>query len=157
MVMGLAAVVVVALVGLVVRRVGRRRALAASLGLAWVGSVVFAAFGLFMGYLLPAENVMQILGPVLALLAFAGGLFVPLGEGLLRDDRQVHSHVRSRRAGARTPDRRRAEHLGHRQRGRLGRGVRRSAPPGGSVGTRRACDQHPDRPGRAAARLPWTP
>ena len=48
---------------------------------AWVGALVFAAFGLFMGYLLPAENVMQILGPVLALLAFAGGLFVPLDDG----------------------------------------------------------------------------
>lgn len=48
--------------------------------IAWVGSAVFAAFGLFMGYLLPSENVMQILGPVLAILAFAGGLFVPLGD-----------------------------------------------------------------------------
>lgn len=48
---------------------------------AWLGSLVFAAFGLFMGYLLPAENVMQILGPVLAVLAFAGGLFVPLDNG----------------------------------------------------------------------------
>jgi ABC-2 type transport system permease protein len=46
--------------------------------LAWVCSLVFAAFGLFMGYLLPSENVMQILGPVLAVLSFAGGLFVPL-------------------------------------------------------------------------------
>ena len=45
--------------------------------LAWLTSVVFAAFGLFMGYVLPSENVMQILGPGLALLAFAGGLFVP--------------------------------------------------------------------------------
>jgi ABC-2 type transport system permease protein len=51
--------------------------------LAWVGSLVFAAFGLFMGYLLPAENVMQVLGPVLAVLAFAGGLFVPLHDGTL--------------------------------------------------------------------------
>jgi ABC-2 type transport system permease protein len=50
---------------------------------AWLGSFVFAAFGLFMGYLLPAENVMQILGPALALLAFAGGLFVPLTDGSL--------------------------------------------------------------------------
>ena len=48
--------------------------------IAWLGSVVFAAFGLFMGYLLPSENVMQILGPVLALLAFAGGLFIPLSD-----------------------------------------------------------------------------
>jgi ABC-2 type transport system permease protein len=45
--------------------------------LAWVGSLVFAAFGLFMGYLLPSENVMQVLGPVLAVLSFAGGLWMP--------------------------------------------------------------------------------
>ena len=48
---------------------------------AWAGSIVFAAFGLFMGYLLPSENVMQIIGPGLAILAFAGGLFVPLEDG----------------------------------------------------------------------------
>jgi ABC-2 type transport system permease protein len=48
--------------------------------LAWVGSLVFAAFGVFMGYLLPSENVMQILGPLLALFAFLGGLFVPLNQ-----------------------------------------------------------------------------
>jgi ABC-2 type transport system permease protein len=46
--------------------------------LAWVGALVFAAFGLFMGYLLPTENVMQFIAPVLAALAFVGGLFVPL-------------------------------------------------------------------------------
>jgi ABC-2 type transport system permease protein len=45
---------------------------------AWLGAIVFATFGLFMGYLLPSENVMQLLGPVLALLALMGGLFVPL-------------------------------------------------------------------------------
>jgi ABC-2 type transport system permease protein len=48
--------------------------------LAWGCALVFAAFGLFMGYLLPSENVMQILGPVLALLSFAGGLFVPVDQ-----------------------------------------------------------------------------
>ena len=48
--------------------------------LSWVCTLVFAAFGLFMGYLLPSENVMQILGPALALLSFAGGLFVPLDD-----------------------------------------------------------------------------
>ena len=47
----------------------------------WLGSAVFAAFGLFMGYLLPSENVMQILGPGLAVLGFAGGLFMPLQDG----------------------------------------------------------------------------
>jgi ABC-2 type transport system permease protein len=46
--------------------------------LAWVGALVFAAFGLFMGYLLPTENVMQFIAPVLGVLAFLGGLFVPL-------------------------------------------------------------------------------
>jgi ABC-2 type transport system permease protein len=46
--------------------------------LAWAGSFVFAAFGLFMGYLLPSENVMQIISPVLGVFALFGGLFVPL-------------------------------------------------------------------------------
>jgi ABC-2 type transport system permease protein len=48
--------------------------------IAWFGSLVFAAFGVFMGYLLPTDNVMQILGPGLALLAFLGGLFTPLSQ-----------------------------------------------------------------------------
>ncbi|MEV1330614.1 ABC transporter permease [Micromonospora costi] len=51
--------------------------LLAGLG-AWLGSLVFAAFGLFVGYLFPAENVMQFIGPILAVLAMFGGLFVPL-------------------------------------------------------------------------------
>ena len=46
--------------------------------LAWLGSIVFAAFGVFMGYLLPSENVMQILGPVMAGLAALGGLWFPI-------------------------------------------------------------------------------
>jgi len=46
--------------------------------IAWLGSVVFGAFGLFMGYLLPSENVMQVLGPVLAGLAALGGLWFPI-------------------------------------------------------------------------------
>lgn len=46
--------------------------------LAWAASVVFAALGLLMGYLLPAENVMQIMGFVLAMLGLFGGLFYPL-------------------------------------------------------------------------------
>ena len=45
---------------------------------AWLGSLVFAAFGLFMGFLLPSENVMQFVGPMLAVLAMFGGLFIPL-------------------------------------------------------------------------------
>jgi ABC-2 type transport system permease protein len=46
----------------------------------WVGSLLFAAFGLFIGYLLPAENVMQIMGFALMLFAFGGGLFIPLSQ-----------------------------------------------------------------------------
>jgi ABC-2 type transport system permease protein len=47
---------------------------------AWIGSLVFAAFGLFMGFLLPTENVMQFLGIVMMLLAFGSGLFIPLSQ-----------------------------------------------------------------------------
>ncbi len=46
----------------------------------WIGSLVFAAFGLFMGYLLATENVMQILSFGLVLFSFAGGLFIPLSQ-----------------------------------------------------------------------------
>lgn len=46
----------------------------------WIGSLVFAAFGLFLGYVLPAENVMQFLGLILGLLSFAGGLFIPVSQ-----------------------------------------------------------------------------
>ena len=51
--------------------------------LAWLGSALFAAFGLFLGLLLPSENVMQYLGIALTVLAFAGGLFVPLSGTML--------------------------------------------------------------------------
>jgi ABC-2 type transport system permease protein len=44
----------------------------------WIGSLMFAAFGLFMGYLLPTENVMQVQSFALVIFAFAGGLFVDL-------------------------------------------------------------------------------
>ncbi|HLZ95834.1 MAG TPA: ABC transporter permease [Candidatus Dormibacteraeota bacterium] len=54
------------------------RTLLLSALLAWVGAFVFAAFGLFMGYMLPSENVMQIISPVLAVFAFFGGLFIPV-------------------------------------------------------------------------------
>jgi ABC-2 type transport system permease protein len=48
--------------------------------IAWVGSIVFGSFGLFMGYLLPSENVMQVLGPVMAGLAALGGLWFPIAS-----------------------------------------------------------------------------
>jgi ABC-2 type transport system permease protein len=52
---------------------------------AWLGSLVFTSLGLFIGYLVPSENVMQFLGPILAILALFGGLFTPLPAGTLHD------------------------------------------------------------------------
>lgn len=78
MVLGLLAVLVVFIVG---GSLGVRLPvhvwLLCGLG-AWLGSLVFAALGLFMGYLLPAENVMQILGPILGILSIFGGIFYPI-------------------------------------------------------------------------------
>jgi ABC-2 type transport system permease protein len=46
-----------------------------------VCTIVFAALGVFVGYLVPGENAMQILGPGLALLSFLGNVFIPITEG----------------------------------------------------------------------------
>ena len=51
----------------------------------WLGSLVFVAFGLFVGYLLPSDNAMQVVGPLMALLAFLGGMFIPLTPGSTMD------------------------------------------------------------------------
>ncbi|MFN8191980.1 MAG: ABC transporter permease [Nocardioidaceae bacterium] len=44
-------------------------------------TLVFAALGVFVGYLVPGENAMQVLGPGLAMLAFLGNVFFPLTHG----------------------------------------------------------------------------
>ena len=81
LVLGLASVVVVYAVGALTGKPSMPFYLWIVTGLCvWIGSLLFAAFGLFMGYLLPTENVMQILGFVLVLFAFGGGLFVPLSQ-----------------------------------------------------------------------------
>jgi ABC-2 type transport system permease protein len=81
MVLGLASVIVVYAVGGLTGKPSMPFYLWVATALSvWVGSLVFAAFGLFMGYLLPTENVMQLLGLALALLSFAGGLFIPLSQ-----------------------------------------------------------------------------
>ncbi|MGI9006581.1 MAG: ABC transporter permease [Streptosporangiaceae bacterium] len=86
MVLGATSVAAVYIVGVATGKPSMSVGLWIATGLSvWVGSLVFAAFGLFMGYLVPTENVMQILGFVLVLLAFAAGLFIPLtqfGHGL---------------------------------------------------------------------------
>lgn len=76
--LGLVAVATVFVVGAFSGAVLTPVAWVACFLLAWVCSLVFAAFGLLMGYLLPSENVMQLLGPGLAMLSFAGGLFFPI-------------------------------------------------------------------------------
>lgn len=43
-----------------------------------LASSVFAAFGVMLGYLLPAENALQISSMVLGIFSLIGGLFVPL-------------------------------------------------------------------------------
>jgi ABC-2 type transport system permease protein len=80
MITGAASVVVTTIVGALAGAKLPMRAWLEGIPLAWVCALVFAAFGLLMGYLLPSENVMQVLGPVLAVLAFAGGLFVPVDQ-----------------------------------------------------------------------------
>ena len=44
-------------------------------------TMVFAALGVFVGYLVPGENAMQILGPGLAILSFLGNVFIPMDAG----------------------------------------------------------------------------
>jgi ABC-2 type transport system permease protein len=44
-------------------------------------TMVFAALGVFVGYLVPGENAMQVLGPGLAILSFLGNVFIPIDDG----------------------------------------------------------------------------
>jgi ABC-2 type transport system permease protein len=46
----------------------------------WIGSLLFSALGLLIGYLLPAENVPQITSLVLIACSFAGGLLIPVSD-----------------------------------------------------------------------------
>ena len=43
-------------------------------------TLTFAALGVFVGYIVPGENAVQILGPGLALLSFLGGVFIPIDQ-----------------------------------------------------------------------------
>ena len=81
MVLGLGSVIVVFIVGALTGKPSMPGYIWIVSGLCvWVGSMVFAAFGLFVGYLLPTENVMQVMGIVLMLFSFGGGLFIPLSQ-----------------------------------------------------------------------------
>ncbi len=88
LVMGGVAILAVNLVGAVQGKPSMPFDVWVKCGLLSLGCVMtFAALGVFVGYLVPGENVMQVLGPGLALLAFLGGLFVPLDSWspLVRD------------------------------------------------------------------------
>lgn len=81
LVLGATSVAAVYIVGAATGKASMSTGLWIGTGLSvWVGSLLFAAFGLFLGYLLPAENVMQLLGLILGLLSFAGGLFIPVSQ-----------------------------------------------------------------------------
>jgi ABC-2 type transport system permease protein len=81
LVLGLGSVVIVNVVGGITGKPSMPVHLWAITALCvWLGSLLFAAFGLFIGYLLPTENVMQIMGLIMMLLSFAGGLFIPLSQ-----------------------------------------------------------------------------
>lgn len=79
--LGLISVVAVFLVGIFTHQASMPVYIWIITGLSvWIGSLLFAAFGLFLGYLLPSENVLQIMGFALMLFSFGGGLFVPLSQ-----------------------------------------------------------------------------
>jgi ABC-2 type transport system permease protein len=81
LVLGLGAVLAVYITGIITGRPSMPVRLWIITGLCvWIGSLLFAAFGLFIGYLLPSENVMQIISFALMLFAFGGGLFIPLSQ-----------------------------------------------------------------------------
>jgi ABC-2 type transport system permease protein len=81
LVLAAGAVAAVYLVGAVTHKVSMPADLWVITGLCvWIGSLLFAAFGLFTGYLLPSENVTQVIGLVLTLCAFAGGLLIPFSQ-----------------------------------------------------------------------------
>jgi ABC-2 type transport system permease protein len=81
LVLGLCSVAAVYIVGAITHKPSMSIGLWLATGFSvWIGSLLFAVFGLFLGYLLPAENVMQLLGLILALLSFAGGLFIPISQ-----------------------------------------------------------------------------
>lgn len=78
---GLVAVLAVYATGLITHKPEMPLAIWVLTGISvWLGSLLFTACGLCLGYLLPSENVMQIMSFVMVFLAFGGGLFMPLSQ-----------------------------------------------------------------------------
>ncbi len=81
LVMGAIAVSMVNLVGLVQGKPSMPAGIWLACGVLTVlCTLVFAVLGVFVGYLVPGENAMQILGPGLALLGFLGNVFIPITD-----------------------------------------------------------------------------
>ena len=76
-------------------------------GLLLVGLLPFAALGILLGHLLGVDSIGPAIGGTTALLAFLGGVWFPIGDGVLHDIAQAlpsywlvqASHVAHRRAG----------------------------------------------------------
>ena len=85
LVMGMLAVIATFTAGLIGPAQASGVSLLISAGVIIGGAFSFAAFGLLMGYLLPGENAIQFLGPILAILAMLGGIFFPIAEGSTYD------------------------------------------------------------------------
>lgn len=80
--LGAVAISVVNLVGLLQGRAAMPAQVWVECGVLTLAcTMVFAALGVFVGYLVPGENAMQVLGPGLALLSFLGNVFIPITAG----------------------------------------------------------------------------
>jgi ABC-2 type transport system permease protein len=81
LIMGAVAIVVVNIVGIIEGKASMPTGVwISAMLLAMVCTLTFAALGVFIGYIVPGENAMQILGPGLAALSFLGGVFIPLDQ-----------------------------------------------------------------------------
>lgn len=78
LVLSLVAVLGVAVVGLLGSARMTGWVWATTLLIAWLGSTMFTAFGLFIGFLVRSSNAMRFVGPAMMIVAFLGNLLVPI-------------------------------------------------------------------------------
>lgn len=78
MAMGLVGVAATVIVGLAIGIHASPGNLIASGIIAWLSSLMLTALGLTVGYAFPAQNAMRYLGPIVPILSFMGGVFIPL-------------------------------------------------------------------------------
>ncbi|MFT4086645.1 MAG: ABC transporter permease [Gordonia sp. (in: high G+C Gram-positive bacteria)] len=83
LVMGALPIIVLTVAGMFTKAQAPVGVWIACLVIGWLGASVFAAFGLLLGSLIKSDGAMQVMGGLLALLAFAGNVFVPLSGTML--------------------------------------------------------------------------